>query len=70
MTLHHKAERLAKETFLGGPVRDFERVGRLQLITLLRSGLYPQSKVLDLGCGCLRGGYWLTHFLPRAIIAT
>ena len=63
MTLQHKAERLAKGTFLGGPVRDFERVGRLQLITLLRAGLYPQSKVLDIGCGCLRGGYWLIHFL-------
>jgi SAM-dependent methyltransferase len=63
MTLQHKAERLAKETFLGGPVKDFERVGRLQLITLLRAGIYPQSKVLDIGCGCLRGGYWLIHFL-------
>jgi SAM-dependent methyltransferase len=63
MTLQRKAERLAKETFLGGPVRDFERVGRLQLITLLRVGLHPQSKVLDIGCGCLRGGYWLIHFL-------
>jgi SAM-dependent methyltransferase len=63
MTLQHKAELLAKDTFLGGPVRDFERVGRLQLITLLRAGLYPQSKVLDIGCGCLRGGYWLIHFL-------
>jgi SAM-dependent methyltransferase len=63
MTLQDKAERLAQETFLGGPVKDFERVGRLQLITLLRVGLYPQSKVLDIGCGCLRGGYWLIHFL-------
>jgi len=63
MTLQHKAERLAKETFLGGPVRDFERVGRLQLVTLLRVGLYPDSNVLDIGCGCLRGGYWLIHFL-------
>jgi hypothetical protein len=21
------------------------------------------KKVLDLGCGCLRGGYWLIHLL-------
>lgn len=66
MTLQQRAEQLAKQTFLGGPVKDFEKVGRLQLITLLRAGLYPQSKVLDIGCGCLRGGYWLIHFLdPR-----
>ncbi len=49
--------------FTGGPVKYFEIAGRLQLATLLREGIYPQSKVLDLGCGCLRGGYWLIHFL-------
>jgi hypothetical protein len=33
---------------------------------LLKEGLYPESKVLDIGCGCLRVGYWLIHFLnPR-----
>jgi SAM-dependent methyltransferase len=49
--------------FTGGPPQYFESAGRLQLATLLRGGIYPQSKVLDLGCGCLRGGYWLIHFL-------
>lgn len=63
MTLQQKAEQLAKETFLGGPVRDFEKVGRLQLTTLLHAGLSPRSKVLDIGCGCLRGGHWLINFL-------
>ena len=63
MGLQATAERLAQETFLGGPVSDFEAIGRLQLTTLLREGLYPNSKVLDIGCGCLRGGYWLIHFL-------
>jgi SAM-dependent methyltransferase len=48
---------------LGGPVRDFEAVGRLQLEVLLHEGLEPDSRVLDVGCGCLRGGYWLIHFL-------
>lgn len=61
--LQKKAEKLSKEIFVGGPVRDFERVGRLQLITFLKEGLYPDSKILDFGCGCLRGGYWLIHFL-------
>jgi SAM-dependent methyltransferase len=32
---------------------------------LLRAGLYPSSKVVDIGCGCLRGGYWLIHFLNK-----
>jgi len=58
-----KAEKISKKIFLGGALKDFENVGRLQLITLLRIGLYPHSKVLDIGCGSLRGGYWLIHFL-------
>lgn len=49
--------------FTGGPSECFESAGRLQLATLVREGIYPQMKVLDLGCGCLRGGYWLIHFL-------
>jgi SAM-dependent methyltransferase len=61
--LQHRAARLAQGMFLGGPVGTFEAIGRLQLITLLRCGLYPDSRVLDLGCGSLRGGYWLVHFL-------
>jgi SAM-dependent methyltransferase len=49
--------------FLGGPVELFEQFGRLQLIALLRRGLTPDSTVLDVGCGALRAGYWLIHFL-------
>jgi len=56
-------EKLSKVTFLGGPKRDFEEIGKLQIITLLEFGMKPYSKVLDIGCGCLRGGYWLIHFL-------
>lgn len=63
MKLQQKAERLAETIFVGGPTTDFERVGRDQLIRLLNQGLYPDSKVLDIGCGVLRGGYWLIHFL-------
>jgi SAM-dependent methyltransferase len=62
-TLQSRAERLAEKTFLGGRADVFEAMGRLQLIWLLRIGLYPESRVLDLGCGCLRGGFWLIHFL-------
>jgi len=58
------ADRLAQEgLFLGGPPEHFDAVGRHQLVTLLEQGLMPSHKVLDVGCGCLRGGYWCIHFL-------
>src|SRR5271157_4551410 len=62
-TLQERAERLAGTIRLGGPVQDFERVGQMQLAVLLLQGLRPGSRVLDVGCGCLRAGYWLMHFL-------
>jgi len=62
-TLQVRANELSRQNFLGGPASEFEVMGRLQLITLLRCGLYPDSKVVDIGCGCLRGGYWLINFL-------
>lgn len=48
---------------MGGPPRFFETAGKKLLIALLSEGLIPSSRVLDIGCGCLRGGYWLIHFL-------
>jgi SAM-dependent methyltransferase len=63
-TLLERAKKLqAKNIFLGGPLALFEIAGRKQLTILLKEDLYPESKVLDIGCGCLRGGYWLIHFL-------
>jgi len=63
MTLQKKAEIYGEKRFLGVPVRDFERAGREQLGYLQAAGMRPSSKVVDLGCGILRGGYWLIHFL-------
>jgi len=64
VALEEKARRMAAEGgFLGVPVEEFETEGRLQLAALLRHGLRPDSKLLDVGCGCLRGGYWLIRFL-------
>jgi hypothetical protein len=65
MELQQKAEMLGQKTFLGVPVRDFEKSGRELLVYLLNAGLNPNSKVVDIGCGVLRGGYWLIHFLDR-----
>jgi hypothetical protein len=63
-TFIEKAERLeADGIFLGGRRKHFENAGRKLLMTLLNEGLLPGSQVLDIGCGCLRGGYWLIHFL-------
>jgi SAM-dependent methyltransferase len=62
-TLQARAERLAETRFLGGPPWTFERLGRHGLEVLLREGLTPQSRVLDVGCGALRLGYWLMRLL-------
>jgi hypothetical protein len=63
MTLQEKFEVLAKDKFLGIPVKDFEGGGREQLRYLQRSGLRSGSKLLDIGCGVLRAGYWIIGFL-------
>jgi ubiquinone/menaquinone biosynthesis C-methylase UbiE len=62
-TIQERAEALESQIFLGGPVADFERVGRLGLDVLLREGLKPESRVLDVGCGALRLGVWLMRLL-------
>lgn len=51
--------------FLGGPPELFDRVGREQLIALLEHGLTFSSYVLDIGCGCLRGGRWIIPLLDK-----
>src|SRR5438093_1126968 len=38
-------------------------MGRLWFEALVREGLLPSSRLLDVGCGTLRLGYWLMHFL-------
>jgi hypothetical protein len=64
MRLVEIAERLHNDgIFTGGPPHLFESGGRLQLSTLVREGIWPSSKMLDIGCGCLRAGYWIVHLL-------
>lgn len=62
-TVQERAERLDPSKFFGVPIAGFENAGRQQFVLLVMAGLEPQSKVLDLGCGVLRAGYWLIHFL-------
>ena len=56
-------EMMSQHGFLGVPLATFELGGRSQLALLLHEGLNPESKVLDVGCGCLRVAYWLVRFL-------
>ncbi len=49
--------------FLGIPTKTFDEGGRRQLISLLREGLSPESRVCEIGCGCLRVAYWLIQLL-------
>jgi SAM-dependent methyltransferase len=62
-TVQERAERLDRSKFFGVPISGFERAGRQQFVLLMMAGLEPDSKVLDIGCGVLRAGYWLIHFL-------
>lgn len=54
---------MSQHGFLGVPLETFEQAGREQLIALLENGLRPESRVLEIGCGCLRIAYWLVRFL-------
>ena len=49
--------------FLGGNHTFFTLIGKMQLHALQEQGLQPEHTVLDIGCGCLRAGYWLTQYL-------
>lgn len=56
-------EMMSAHGFLGVPVETFEQAGRQQFVALLRDGLRPESRVVEIGCGCLRIAYWLVRFL-------
>jgi hypothetical protein len=63
-TVQARAEEMMRNHgFLGVPAETFADAGRRQFRALLDEGLNPESIVLDIGCGCLRAGYWLVRFL-------
>lgn len=64
--LNQKAQALSDQygyDSLVGGLHLFDMVGRDTFILLLENGLLPHSKVLDIGCGVFRSGYWLIRFL-------
>jgi hypothetical protein len=62
-SLQERAERVGQTRFLGCPIAEFEPGGRIMFEVLLREGLAPSSRLLDVGCGALRLGYWVMRFL-------
>ena len=62
-SLQKRGERLSEVSYVGCGVYRFEKTGRTELEALIRNGLNPWSKLLDIGCGALCGGYWMIHFL-------
>ncbi len=50
-------EAKAHRNFVGG---SWDELGQLQFEFLKKSGLGAEHKLLDIGCGCLRGGI---HFV-------
>lgn len=50
-------QRGAHRGFVGGM---WDEIGRMQLDFLVGEGLTPDMRLLDIGCGCLRGG---VHFI-------
>lgn len=47
----------------GGPETRYEAVGRHSLATAIEVGLLPEHKVLDVGAGSLRVGFWLLQYI-------
>jgi SAM-dependent methyltransferase len=48
-----------------GPPRDYDRIGGLQFTLLFQAGLREHHRLLDLGCGSLRGGrLFIPYLLP------
>jgi cyclopropane fatty-acyl-phospholipid synthase-like methyltransferase len=58
-----KAALAAARIWSGGGEEKFESVGRRTLAAMIEHGLQPHHKVLDVGAGSLRVGWWLLHYI-------
>ncbi len=53
----------SRGVFVGCPLELFEVTARDPLLLALIEGLHRDSAVLEVGCGCLRVGYWFIDYL-------
>jgi hypothetical protein len=51
-----------QRSIVGG---EWDEIGRLQFDFLNGAGLKPRHVLLDVGCGCLRGGVHFVAYLER-----
>ena len=65
LSLEEKIVHFENILFLGGNIDVFFIVGRMQLDILKECGLLPKHRILDIGCGCLRGGLFVTSYLDK-----
>jgi hypothetical protein len=49
--------------FVGCPVHLFEHTAKDTFCLALMEGMSPAATVLEIGCGCLRTGYWFVQYL-------
>ncbi|MEM7516184.1 MAG: class I SAM-dependent methyltransferase, partial [Planctomycetota bacterium] len=47
----------------GGPAKRYEWVGRKSFAKMVEIGLQPDDKVLDVGAGSLRVGWWILNYI-------
>jgi hypothetical protein len=52
-----------RDIFVGCPIWYFEPTAKDPLLVALAEGLQPNSSVLEVGCGCLRTGFWFIDYL-------
>jgi len=50
---------------LVGDPKYYDEIGKLQFDFMVSQGLKPHHKLLDIGCGCLRGGKHFIEYLDK-----
>lgn len=49
--------------FVGCPLHEFSKSATAPLDIALEEGLQANDRLLEIGCGCLRVGFWILNFL-------
>lgn len=54
-------DEIGHRRYVGGVGKNWEKIGMMQFKFLVKQGLLPHHKILDIACGSLRAGI---HFIP------